>query len=96
MPSIWPLLFLLMWSGQGLEAATDPEVGPQGSLEQDEWCDDHSAIHRRLDAIQERMEKTVDSLDSEVTSLLNTVSETAWSVPLPPGSPQVDLLEDTS
>uniref|UniRef100_A0A8D2JEJ0 Placenta-specific protein 9 n=1 Tax=Varanus komodoensis TaxID=61221 RepID=A0A8D2JEJ0_VARKO len=75
------------------EAATDPEVGPQGSLEQDEWCDDHSAIHRRLDAIQERMEKTVDSLDSEVTSLLNTVSETAWSVPLPPGSPQVDLLE---
>ncbi|XP_061490921.1 placenta-specific protein 9 isoform X2 [Rhineura floridana] len=94
MPCIWPLLFIFMLDGQGLVAA-DPVSDLQGSSEQNDWCDDHNKIHRRLDTIQE-VEKTVDHLDSEVKSLLNTVSESAWSIPLAPGTPLMDIFEDTS
>ncbi|KAG8135196.1 hypothetical protein E2320_008243 [Naja naja] len=59
--------------------------------EQDDWCDNPSTIHKRLDAIQEQLEKTVEHLDSEVKSLLNDVSETAWTKPLAPGTPLIDL-----
>ncbi|CAI5774340.1 placenta-specific protein 9 isoform X1 [Podarcis muralis] len=92
---IWPLLFILMLNGQGLVAA-DPVTDLPGSLEQNDWCDEHNTIHKRLDTIQEQVEKTVDLLDSEVKSLLNTISETAWNVPLAPGTPLMDIFEDTS
>ncbi|XP_062989240.1 placenta-specific protein 9 isoform X2 [Elgaria multicarinata webbii] len=91
---VWPLLFVLMWNGPGLVAA-DPVIVLRGSSELNPWCDDHSTIHRRLDAIEE-MEKTVDHLESEVESILNTVSETAWNVPLAPGTPLMDLFGDTN
>uniref|UniRef100_A0A6J0UC32 Placenta-specific protein 9 n=1 Tax=Pogona vitticeps TaxID=103695 RepID=A0A6J0UC32_9SAUR len=90
-----PLLFLFTLTGLGL-AAVDPVIDHGESLEQSYWCDDHNTIHRRLDTIQEQVEKTVDHLDSEVKSLLKTVSETAWSVPLTPGTPLMDIFEDTS
>uniref|UniRef100_A0A670HWG3 Uncharacterized protein n=1 Tax=Podarcis muralis TaxID=64176 RepID=A0A670HWG3_PODMU len=45
---------------------------------------------------QTTVEKTVDLLDSEVKSLLNTISETAWNVPLAPGTPLMDIFEGTS
>ncbi|XP_034994552.2 placenta-specific protein 9 isoform X1 [Zootoca vivipara] len=92
---IWPLLFILMLNGQGLVAA-DPVTDLTGSSEQNDWCDDHNTIHKRLDTIQEQVEKTADLLDSEVKSLLNTISETAWNVPLAPGTPLMDIFEDTS
>ncbi|XP_053163250.1 placenta-specific protein 9 isoform X2 [Hemicordylus capensis] len=91
---VWALLFIFVLNRQELVAA-DPITGPQGGSEQNVWCDDHNTIHRRLDAVQE-VEKTVDHLDSEVNSLLNAISETAWSVPLTPGSPLIDIFEDTS
>ncbi|XP_063163768.1 placenta-specific protein 9 [Candoia aspera] len=89
------LLFLLILNHQGL-AAGDPIADHRGTLEQDDWCDNPSTIHRRLDTIQEQLEKTVDHLDSEVKSLLNDVSETAWTKPLASGIPLVDLFEDPS
>uniref|UniRef100_A0A8C5S4Q8 Uncharacterized protein n=1 Tax=Laticauda laticaudata TaxID=8630 RepID=A0A8C5S4Q8_LATLA len=39
----------------------------------------------------DQLEKTVEHLDSEVKSLLNDVSETAWTKPLAPGTPLIDL-----
>ncbi|XP_007430228.1 placenta-specific protein 9 isoform X1 [Python bivittatus] len=89
------LLLLLILNHQGLVTA-DPIADHQGTLEQDDWCDNPSTIHRRLDTIQEQLEKTVDHLDSEVKSLLNDVSETAWTKPLAPGIPLVDLFGDPS
>ncbi|KAJ6650274.1 hypothetical protein lerEdw1_013445 [Lerista edwardsae] len=73
--------------------AADPVTGSQRSSERNAWCDDHNAIHKRLDNVQEQVEKTVDYLDSEVKSLLNDISETAWNVPLAPGTPLVDIFE---
>ncbi|KAJ7324390.1 hypothetical protein JRQ81_017410 [Phrynocephalus forsythii] len=92
---VWLLLFLFTLAGPGL-AAVDPVIDHGESLEQSDWCDDHNTIHRRLDTIQEQVEKTADHLDSEVKSLLRTISETAWNVPLPPGTPLMDIFEDTS
>ncbi|KAL8186765.1 UNVERIFIED_CONTAM: hypothetical protein K2H54_007855 [Gekko kuhli] len=46
--------------------------------------------------IHQEVEKTVDHLESEVKSLLSTVSETAWNVPLAPGTPLLDIFEDPS
>ncbi|KAL7990280.1 hypothetical protein Chor_013710, partial [Crotalus horridus] len=74
--------------------AAGPAADHQGTSEHDEWCDDPSTIHKRLDTVQEQLEKTVEHLDSEVKSLLNDVSETAWTKPLAPGTPLVDLFED--
>ncbi|XP_042312927.1 placenta-specific protein 9 [Sceloporus undulatus] len=93
---IWPLLFMFMLNGPGGLVAADPVTDRETISEQSDWCDDHNTIHRRLDTIQEQVEKTVDHLDSEVKSLLNTISETAWAVPLARGTPLVDLFEDPS
>uniref|UniRef100_A0A670ZUB3 Placenta-specific protein 9-like n=1 Tax=Pseudonaja textilis TaxID=8673 RepID=A0A670ZUB3_PSETE len=69
----------------------DPVAADPAASEQDDWCDNPSSTHKRLDAIQEQLEKTVEHLDSEVKSLLNDVSETAWTKPLAPGTPLIDL-----
>ncbi|XP_066478186.1 placenta-specific protein 9 [Tiliqua scincoides] len=90
---LWALLFICVMNRQDLVAA-DPVTDSQGTTERNAWCDDHNAIHKRLDNVQEQVEKTVDYLDSEVKSLLNDISETAWNVPLPPGTPLVDIFEE--
>ncbi|XP_039196696.1 placenta-specific protein 9 isoform X2 [Crotalus tigris] len=89
-------LFLLFTFNHGDLVAAGPAADHQGTSEQDDWCDDPSTIHKRLDTVQEQLEKTVEHLDSEVKSLLNDVSETAWTKPLAPGTPLVDLFEDPS
>uniref|UniRef100_A0A8D0DMH3 Placenta-specific protein 9 n=1 Tax=Salvator merianae TaxID=96440 RepID=A0A8D0DMH3_SALMN len=96
MLSFWFLLFILTLSGQGLVAA-DPVTDPHESPDRNGWCDNnYNTIQRRLDAIQEHMEKTVEHLDSEVKSLLNIISDSAWNVPLAPETPLVDIFKDTS
>ncbi|XP_015278251.1 PREDICTED: placenta-specific protein 9 [Gekko japonicus] len=94
--STWALLFLLMLSKPALVAADPVRIDPQGHPERNDWCDNHNTIHRRLENIQEKVEKTVDHLESEVKSLLSAVSETAWNVPLAPETPLLDIFEDPS
>uniref|UniRef100_A0A7M4ESV4 Placenta associated 9 n=1 Tax=Crocodylus porosus TaxID=8502 RepID=A0A7M4ESV4_CROPO len=74
-------------------STADPVSVSPGSSQGTEWCKDHNTIHRRLDVIEEQVEKTVDYLDSEVKALLNTISETAWNVPVPPGTPVKDIFD---
>uniref|UniRef100_A0ACB8F7R5 Uncharacterized protein n=1 Tax=Sphaerodactylus townsendi TaxID=933632 RepID=A0ACB8F7R5_9SAUR len=77
--------------------AADPiRIHPQGNLERNNWCDRHNTIHRRLDNIQEQVEKTIYHLESDVKSLLSAVNEIPWNVPLVPGTPLVDIFEDPS
>uniref|UniRef100_A0A8C4YM45 Uncharacterized protein n=1 Tax=Gopherus evgoodei TaxID=1825980 RepID=A0A8C4YM45_9SAUR len=38
-------------------------------------------------------EKTVEYLESEVKTLLKDISETAWSAPIAPGTPLVDIFD---
>ncbi|XP_067323071.1 placenta-specific protein 9 isoform X1 [Anolis sagrei] len=93
---IWPLLFIFMLNTSERLVAADPVIDHQTNSEQSDWCDNHNTIHRRLDSVQEQVEKAVDQLDSEVNSILNTISKTAQSVPLAPGTPLMDLYEDPS
>ncbi|XP_054839643.1 placenta-specific protein 9 [Eublepharis macularius] len=90
---VWALLFFFLLNEKGSVAA-DPVTDRQGNPERNNWCDNHNTIHRRLDNIQEQVEKTVDHVESEVKSLLGAVSETAWNVA--PGMPLMDIFEDPS
>nr|XP_016852955.1 PREDICTED: placenta-specific protein 9 isoform X2 [Anolis carolinensis] len=92
---IWPLFFIFMLNTPGRLVAADPVIDHHTSSEQSDWCDNHNTIHRRLDTVQE-VEKTVDQLDTEVNSILNTISKTEQSIPLAPGTPLMDLYEDPS
>ncbi|NXX88894.1 PLAC9 protein, partial [Centropus bengalensis] len=50
-------------------------------------------IHERLDIIEEKVIKTVEHLESEVKSLLNTLSRTSSNIPIAPGTPLIDIFD---
>uniref|UniRef100_A0A8C8RV00 Placenta-specific protein 9 n=1 Tax=Pelusios castaneus TaxID=367368 RepID=A0A8C8RV00_9SAUR len=93
---IWTLLFILVLQEQDFSAATDPVSVPPGSSGRTDWCNQHNTIHKRLDAIEEQVEKTVEYLESEMKTLLKDISETGWSAPSAPGTPLADIFDDDS
>ncbi|XP_025972567.2 placenta-specific protein 9-like [Dromaius novaehollandiae] len=93
---IWTLAFTLVLQQQDLLAAADPvSVLPRG-LETAGWCNEQDTIHERLDIIEEKVIKTVEYLESEIKSLLNIISETERNIPMTPGTPLIDILDDAS
>ncbi|XP_008168750.3 placenta-specific protein 9 isoform X2 [Chrysemys picta bellii] len=92
---IWALALILVLQEQDFSAAADPVSIPPGSSGRSDWCNEHNTIHRRLDVIEE-VEKTVEYLESEVKTLLKDISETAWSAPIDPGIPLMDIFDDAS
>ncbi|XP_034631515.1 placenta-specific protein 9 isoform X2 [Trachemys scripta elegans] len=92
---IWALALILVLQEQDFSAAADPVSIPPGSSGRSDWCNEHNTIHRRLDVIEE-VEKTVEYLESEVKTLLKDISETAWSAPIAPGIPLMDIFDDAS
>ncbi|XP_067395965.1 placenta-specific protein 9 isoform X2 [Emydura macquarii macquarii] len=92
---LWALAFILVLQEQDFSAAADPVSVPPGSSERSDWCNQHTTIHKRLDAIEE-VEKTVEYLESEMKTLLKDISETAWSAPSAPGPPLTDIFDDAS
>uniref|UniRef100_A0A8B9S4H7 Placenta-specific protein 9 n=1 Tax=Apteryx owenii TaxID=8824 RepID=A0A8B9S4H7_APTOW len=93
---IWTLAFTLVLQEQDLLAAADPVSVLPGGLERAGWCNEQDTIHERLDIIEEKVIKTVEHLESEVKSLLNIISETAWNIPMTPGTPLIDIFDDAS
>ncbi|XP_048713180.2 placenta-specific protein 9 [Lepidochelys kempii] len=93
---IWALAFILVLQEQDFSAAADPVSILPGSSGRSDWCNEHNTIHRRLDVIEEQVEKTVEYLESEVKTLLKDISETAWSAPIAPGIPLMDIFDDAS
>ncbi|XP_006114471.2 placenta-specific protein 9 isoform X2 [Pelodiscus sinensis] len=93
---IWALAFILVLQEQDFSAAADPVSVPPGSSERSVWCNEHNIIHKRLDVIEEQVEKTVDYLESEVKSLLKEITEMAWNAPIAPGTPFMDIFDDAS
>ncbi|KAM7171497.1 placenta-specific protein 9 isoform 2-T2 [Macrochelys suwanniensis] len=92
---VWALAFILVLQEQDFSAAADPVSVSPGSSGRSDWCNEHNTIHRRLDVIEE-VEKTVEYLESEVKTLLKDISETAWSAPIAPGNPIMDIFDDAS
>nr|XP_004174823.3 placenta-specific protein 9 [Taeniopygia guttata] len=92
---LWALAFVLILQEQDPLAAGDPVSMVPGSSERGSWCNEHM-IHERLDIIEEKVIKTVEHLESEVKSLLNIISETTMNIPTVPGTPLIDVFDDTS
>ncbi|XP_009897236.2 placenta-specific protein 9 [Dryobates pubescens] len=92
---LWALAFILVLQEQDLLAVADPVSVLPGSLGRESWCNEHDTIHGRLDVIEEKVIKTVEHLESEVKSLLNIISETP-NIPIAPGTPLIDIYDDTS
>ncbi|XP_027736105.1 placenta-specific protein 9 [Empidonax traillii] len=92
---LWAMAFILVLQEQDLLAAADPVVLPE-SLGRGSWCDEHDTIHERLDIVEEKVIKTVEHLESEVKSLLNIINETTSNIPIIPGTPLIDIFDDTS
>ncbi|XP_075698933.1 placenta-specific protein 9 isoform X2 [Rhinoderma darwinii] len=64
--------------------------------ERGDWCNEHQTVHKRLDAIEERVKKTVEHLYSEVNSLLDTISRSSWALSVAPSGPLLDIFEEDS
>ncbi|XP_032550999.1 placenta-specific protein 9 [Chiroxiphia lanceolata] len=93
---LWAMAFILVLQEQDHLAAADPVDALPGSLGRGSWCDEHDTIHERLDIIEEKVIKTVEHLESEVKSLLNIINETTSNIPIVPGTPLIDIFDDTS
>ncbi|XP_027555884.1 placenta-specific protein 9 [Neopelma chrysocephalum] len=93
---LWAMAFILVLQEQDLLAAADPVDELPGSFGRGSWCDEHDTIHERLDIIEEKVIKTVEHLESEVKSLLNIINETTSNIPIVPGTPLIDIFDDTS
>ncbi|XP_074856175.1 placenta-specific protein 9 [Carettochelys insculpta] len=92
----WTLAFILVLQEQEFSAAADPVSVSPGSSGRSDWCNEHNTMHRRLDVIEEQVEKTVEYLESEVKTLLKDITEAARRVPIAPGTPMLDIFEDAS
>ncbi|XP_068111564.1 placenta-specific protein 9 isoform X2 [Hyperolius riggenbachi] len=86
------LLLLVMLNG----SLTASE--PVSSIRRDrqDWCAEHHKLHTRLEVVEERVEKTVEYLYSEVNSLLDTLSGSSWALSVNPGGPLLDIFEEDS
>ncbi|XP_012296634.2 placenta-specific protein 9 isoform X1 [Aotus nancymaae] len=76
----------------GRSQAAEPFSPPQGDAAQSTACDRHMTVQRRLDVMEEMVEKTVEHLATEVKGLLGLLEELAWNLPPGPFSPAPDLL----
>ncbi|KAM8924660.1 placenta-specific protein 9 [Pelodytes ibericus] len=92
---IVPVAVLLLVLVDGSPAAADPEisVGEHTDTAGD-ICNEHQRLHRRLDVVEEHVEKTVDHLYSEVNSLLDTLSGASWALPVASGPSVLDIFEE--
>ncbi|XP_074238579.1 placenta-specific protein 9 isoform X1 [Saimiri boliviensis] len=72
--------------------AAEPFSPPRGDAAQSTACDRHMAVQRRLDVMEEMVEKTVEHLATEMKGLLGLLEGLAWNLPPGPSSPAPDLL----
>ncbi|XP_074238581.1 placenta-specific protein 9 isoform X3 [Saimiri boliviensis] len=83
---------LALLRAAGASAAAEPFSPPRGDAAQSTACDRHMAVQRRLDVMEEMVEKTVEHLATEMKGLLGLLEGLAWNLPPGPSSPAPDLL----
>ncbi|KAK2501362.1 hypothetical protein MC885_020427 [Smutsia gigantea] len=93
-PLLCALAGLALLRAAGASAAAEPLIPSRGDPAWSTGCDRHMAVHGRLDAIEETVEKTVEHLEAEVKGLLGQLEELARNLPPGPFSPAPDLLGD--
>ncbi|KAG8434990.1 hypothetical protein GDO86_013084 [Hymenochirus boettgeri] len=87
------LLPLVVLMG-GRFTAADPAI--HRDTQSGDWCREHRILHKRIELVEEQVEKTVEYLYSEVNSLLDTLSKASWALPSSPGAPLLDMFEEDS
>uniref|UniRef100_A0A1A8HCR6 Placenta-specific protein 9 n=1 Tax=Nothobranchius korthausae TaxID=1143690 RepID=A0A1A8HCR6_9TELE len=83
------LLFLVGFTTAGLELDRQPRaVHPSA-------CQEHINLHRRLDAVEKKVEDTVEKLDVQLAALVDAIETSEWRPLLDTtGQTNVDILED--
>ncbi|KAG7229869.1 hypothetical protein INR49_012393 [Caranx melampygus] len=77
-------------------AVAGPEPDVRTRATHSSACQEHNNLHSRLDAVEKKVEETVEKLEVELASLLDTVEAPKWR-PLLDNAGQtavVDILED--
>ncbi|XP_004076913.1 placenta-specific protein 9 [Oryzias latipes] len=88
--SVIGLLLLLA----GITAA-GPESDLQPRAVRSSVCQEHIDLHSRMDAVEKRIESTVENLEAELAALLDAVQDSQWSPLLDKtGQTVVDILQD--
>ncbi|XP_018095834.1 placenta-specific protein 9 [Xenopus laevis] len=88
--------FLLLGLMAGSFTVADPASILHGPTERGDLCSEHRLLYRRIDIIEEQVEKTVEYLYSEIDSLLDSISGASWALPSAPGAPLLDIFDDDS
>ncbi|XP_018428931.1 PREDICTED: placenta-specific protein 9-like [Nanorana parkeri] len=86
------LLFIMVLNG----SLTAAEPASPFHTDRGDWCTEHRKFHSRLDVVQERVEKTVEYLYSEVNSVLDAISGSSWALSVAPSGPLLDIFEEDS
>ncbi|KAG9344386.1 hypothetical protein JZ751_011055 [Albula glossodonta] len=89
-PTAVSLGLLLILIGQ---AVTGPQSDPPPRTDQGSACQEHSALHDRLDVVEKRVEDTVQKLEAELSLLLDAIEAPEWSPLLVTGTPVIDILD---
>ncbi|XP_029465348.1 placenta-specific protein 9-like [Rhinatrema bivittatum] len=89
-------LLMMMMIDHRFSAEADPASVLHGSTERSSWCNEHKTLHSRLDAVEEKVEKTVEYLYSEVETLLDTITHSAQIPSLVTEIPMLDIFEEDS
>ncbi|KAI1894584.1 hypothetical protein AGOR_G00117280, partial [Albula goreensis] len=89
-PTTVSLGLLLILIGQAL---TGPQSDPPPRTDQGTACQEHSALHDRLDVVEKRVEDTVQKLEAELSLLLDAIEAPEWSPLLVTGTPVIDILD---
>ncbi|MCI4376263.1 hypothetical protein PGIGA_G00186360 [Pangasianodon gigas] len=75
-----------------------PEIEPANRNTHIAPCQDHSKLNDRLDAVEKRVEETVQKLEAELAVLLDTIQAPEWSSLLntDTAGPTVDILDESN
>lgn len=91
-PSSSSIGFLLLLIGYAA-AGPDPDLRPRAV--RSSACQEHTNLHNRLDVVEKKVEDTVEKLEVELTTLLESINAPEWRPLLDnTGQTTVDILED--
>lgn len=91
-PSSSSIGFLLLLIGY---AAAGPDSDLRPRAVRSSACQEHTNLHNRLDVVEKKVEDTVEKLEVELTTLLESINAPEWRPLLDNvGQTTVDILED--
>lgn len=82
------LLLLLIGS-----TTAGPQNDPPHRAVRSSACQEHGALHDRLDIVEKRVDDTVEKLETELATLLDIIEAPEWRPLVDTNGPTLDILE---